>query len=107
VSKERLAEKLERPLTSRPKRVSNESVESTTIGRKRKLGPAITSTGPYATVAVALGVSLGEVARRLGEKDRTVRTWDARRQIPADVRPKLEALQAEAAKVAAARSAGA
>lgn len=60
--------------------------------RKGTDGPPLTSKGPLATAARQLGCSLAALARKLGESEGSVRSWDFRGAMPKHVADKLQKL---------------
>lgn len=68
--------------------------------KKRRRGVPLESTGPIAKVALAMDVSVAEIARRLDENYQSVRTWDARNRVPDDVKRRLVDLLAAHKKAA-------
>jgi DNA-binding transcriptional regulator YiaG len=58
----------------------------------RRRGKPLTSAGPVAVVARKLGITVREIASRLGVSWSTVRSWDARGAVPGDVVTQLLSL---------------
>jgi DNA-binding transcriptional regulator YiaG len=62
------------------------------VAEPRKLGRPL-STGPVAKIAKRLGMSMVELAEAIGVNWNTLKTWNARKKIPADAQAKLDALK--------------
>jgi len=63
-------------------------MEQATPGKKRR-GRPLTSDGPVARAARVAGVSMLELARRLGVEYARVKQWDSRGKVPSDFRDAL------------------
>lgn len=92
------------PLPSARESATIETMDASTIDssgkKKRRRGVPLESTGPIAKVALAMDVSVAEIARKLDENYQSVRTWDARNRVPDDVKERLAALLAAHKKAA-------
>jgi hypothetical protein len=83
---------LNSPLPSESQSGITYSMNSTQIDsgpKKRRTGPPLKSKGPAAKVARTLGVSLAELADMASVNVHSLRTWDQRDQLPAEVQGKL------------------
>lgn len=96
---EEAAEILDGHPSGLPRRVdsgTNELMGSTQINAEStqaRPGVPLSSKGPIAKVAKLLGVSMVELARRLGGVNvHSLRTWDQRGRMPEDVKAKLQGL---------------
>jgi uncharacterized protein YjcR len=66
--------------------------------KPRRPGAPIRSSGPVAVAAKRLGLSMADIAARLGVNPATVRSWDSRGRVPADMVDALAALRYGAAQ---------
>ena len=72
--------------------VTNETMTASGIvsePRKRRPGVKATPKGTVGRAVTILGITIRELAKRLGEEYESVRTWKARGRLPADVEKKI------------------
>jgi len=67
---------------------------------KGRRGPRLTSDGPIADAANAMGISVRSLAALIGEKYPSMRTWDRRKRVPAGVMTKIAEAQRAASGAA-------
>jgi DNA-binding transcriptional regulator YiaG len=89
---DRMEERAGEALSSGVKSVTNETMNATGIvsaGAKRRPGVKPKAKGPVGSVAAALGLSVVDLAKKIGESYASMRTWNVRGRVPDDVAKKL------------------
>ena len=86
-------------LPSRPQSDTNSPMSASAIAKQiepatRTRGRDITSDGPVAVVAKKLGLSIKDLAAKVGAKYETARKWNTRGTVPDDIRDAFDRLVA-------------